>query len=495
MTHAMLSNVLFKPGMNQFLAKLDDSKSMFSVAFRDGLDSSGRTVMEYKRDPHGGRERLIEEVLTLLIWGFGINLMKNKVYDPLAKRLSPVKNPALDMDLLMDGPQKLTSEMSERFRQQFPGAYDSLHEVVKKPRLQRLYHKSNVAKFLIATGIPVALIAFGVPTFNQWLTRKKVSASQAPGFSGAASRPAMPPTSFVMPSVFQRFSAWRQAGVGLGLEMPSNRSETQAAGSVGTPKFSGWESSLAMGASKMLQNERYNTLLVDGVLSGGRTYKARNWVERAEVLFREGSIVFFLYFAQGALQKRIGRVMDRLFGSQTGVDFKGAKFLRDRYGNRSAAFQRDLQKSLGALTAELPGFQQALNDPARRAALEAPLTRMVREYALKEGADNLIFETAKATGWIKTRAASPGRQLLDLSQKVQTSPMLDMAARLDQLSSSLGKGQGLDRLLKRAAAGRFSAWMLANAVCALFLSYICPKIQHWITYKYTGQSGFPGVES
>ncbi|MBY0403301.1 MAG: hypothetical protein K2X66_05335 [Cyanobacteria bacterium] len=490
-----LSNFLLQPKVNHVLSKLDDSKSMFSIAVRDGVDNTGRTLMEYKRNSHGGRERLIEEVITTLIWGFGINLLKEKVYDPLAKMFTAIQHPNLDMDLLNKGPQSLTPEVLEKFTAKFPGTYEKLTEVIQKPALQNLYHCSNVAKFLICTGIPVALISLGIPTLNQWLTRlfvakeKGITKDSSLHAVKLGNRPHQKNTSFNQPSAFQAFG-------------PSPFSLNNNLSNATNLKFEGFGSGAilaAEGVSHLLQNERANTLVVDGLLSGGRFYKGRNWVEKAEIIFREATIVLFLYYAQRPIQNLLQNLSDKWFGTASKIEFEGLKYLRDAFKTNKTGFKAHFQESLEALSKglKLPNAQTFLTSGSAEGEVEKALVEAVRNYALSGKTDNLILETAKHCLWIPTLTQSGKTGMLDLSQKIQVKPILSLIESLEGVAAKLGRDElvGFEKLMTRSTVGRFSALMGANAICALFLSYICPKIQHYITYKITGKDHFPGLDS
>jgi hypothetical protein len=267
-------------------------------------------------------------------------------------------------------------------------------------------------------------------------------------------------------------------------------------------------------ASSFLQNERMNTLLVDGTISGGRIYKARNWQERAEIIFREGSIITFLYFAQKAIQDFI---TGRLIQNHSQLGFDSTKYLRDRYKNNAAQFTKDFTSAFNELNPHynktllkqlkaqegqqgLQFWKNLLGDRNKLKQLqknhyqmEKTLISQIQDYFLNEAASNgkpnLIFETAKHCGWIPTKLQN-GKQYLDLSKKIDVEPIWNLITHLEQVS---GKPQ-LANLLKKAIRGRAAAWVLSNAICTFFLSYLCPVIQHKITYWRTGKNFFPGIQ-
>lgn len=569
----MLSNVLLTERGNRWITQLDDSTSMTSIAVRDGLDTSGRTLMEYKRSQHGGRERFIEEVIALIIWGFGIRFMKNSVYDPLAKKFTRIKHPDLDISMLKSGPQQLTSELVQKFNnhKSFKGAYTELLKVVNNEGgLQKLQSRSTNAKFLIATGIPALLIAFGTPTFNQWLTRRKLAKAEgqkqstspvdanrqfgqmptAPFAAGAQSSNAFSafqpaaaaglsmntaPNAFMnaamntatQPNFAQPTPAATPSPFGM---LPPSAGPTamrpQAGVFPGQPQFGG----LGNLAATLLQNERYNTLLVDGVISGGRTYKARNWTERLEIIFRESLLILTLYFAQAPIQKLFSSMFDKRADMHTQLPFDTMKHLQNTYGQKTSQFRADYRQSLDRMlkmldmsegelfhdTKKLEYIQnfrwaKRLVNPEKvaqleklEAKMESKLVAAVHNYFLEGKSGDLLFETAKSCGWIPT-FEKDGVKMLNLTQKVNMQPILRMSDAFGKVHEDLvklmPKVHALDvetlfgKIMKKSTAGRFGAMVLANGACFFILSILGPKLQHKITKHFTGQDYFPGVRA
>ncbi|WP_373533286.1 hypothetical protein [Vampirovibrio sp.] len=609
-------NLLFNKQFNGFLTKMDDSTSMVSLALRDGVESSGRTVMEYKRDKHGGRERLIEEGATMLIWAFGINWMKN-LYDWGAKDiLKKIDLPDLNTALLkapqdpgkqtgikafwellnppsaqtlVQGSGEALSDNTQKFTKQFTNveAYQKLSNIAASQG--KKYAKSNMGKFLFATGIPVAAIAFGIPSFNQWFTRKKLE--QEPKGHTAHNHPAPLPTAggpkpktgspFAgrTPMPVSGFSAFpTQAPSPYAFSAgPSNPFAPRPLGAplkMGTGanvQFSG--NPLADGAAALLQNERMNTLLVDGVISGGRIAKARNGQEKVEIMFREGSIIAFLYFGQRMMQN----FMTQKLKGGSELNFDTTRFLNSTYvktGDQAKFFEHfktDRENLESLLKTDLNQLTQAQSEKeglkfwqnlftqngrkkigvANKSAyqIEKKLVEQIQEYFLHNPGNpknpNLIFETAKECGWIPTfdgketapktmgetvshalkntgssfknkfqfltssgeeavktgadRYLSPSAagKALNITKKIDTEAILSFAKHMNDVIEHDAKSkapQALEKLMKQAVNRRGLAWLLSNGICTVFLSYIIPKGQHYLTYKMTGKDYFPGIQ-
>lgn len=554
-----MDRMLFNPGVNNTLAALDDSKSMFSVAARDLIDSSGRTYMEYQRDKHGGRERLLEEFLTFGIWGFGVRAMK-QAYDASVVNMSKlgIKLPDLDIDLLPkaakageESLQRLDAGLVDKFAKRFEsaGQYKDLLSVIQSPALQSAYRKSSIIKFAVASGVPALAIAFGVPTLNQWITRQSINKEKA---AKAQKQPTSSPFGSMKPLAAGQqaaqtvnpaaghfapatnfnghpssaLNAGRQQPFRPGMPQQSASPFQQAAGhnKGGQVQFGG----MADVASAILQNERWNTLLIDSTISGGRVYKARNAMERFEIFFREAAIIAFLYWIQRPLQDAIGKQMGKAWKIPADMEFKTIQYLRKQadYAKNPSLFHQEYQQSLSNI-AEAMGKKlvPGKNGTSAREVLseilkssdnkEKALLESIYDYFLHHRGDgkarNMIFETAIDSGLIptfgdkklgmfaemnpiKTQDLTKNK-FLDLTKKIDTQGIFSLMESLESLSEKTIKQPAhLEEMLKKTMRLRSGAWFASNAVCFTFLSVVIPVLQHYITFKKTGKNYFPGVQ-
>lgn len=599
--NSVVDSILFKPGVNNTLAALDDSTSMFSVAARDLLDSSGRTYMEYKRDPHGGRERLLEEFFTFVIWGFGVRTMK-QCYDAgiLNAKKFGIKLPDLDIDLLpkakvgsSEGLQKLDEKLVGQFAEKFKhaGQYHDLLAVLKSPQLQKAYRASSIYKFMLASGVPALAIALGVPTFNQWLTRQRVAAEKsakpqnkqaqpspnqaAPGgiktVSGSSPAPlnksvptagktdnqlAAPAVAPVPPANFkgQAFPHANPAFLAANSYASMNSFQakqarqpgqpaqpaTQFASAQNSPKHKHHNGQVQFGglpdvASAILQNERWNTLLIDGTISGGRFYMGRKLDEKIEIAVREATIIAFLYWIQRPLQNAVSNALGKFWSIPSNMEFKTIQYLRKHsdYAKTPEKFHQDFQKGVHEIAdwmgkkltpaIQQPSAKQVLGEILKNSEnKEKALLEAVYDYFLHHrGANkNMILETAIDSGWIPTFNKQAGaqsfgnqmkgvlhemnpiknqeltkNQFLDLTKKIDTKSIFSLMESLESLSEkTLHQPQQLEQMLKKTMRLRAGAWFASNAVCFTFLSIVIPALQHYITYKRTGKNYFPGLQ-
>jgi hypothetical protein len=423
-------------------------------------------------------------------------------------------------------------------------------------------------------------IAFGIPTFNQWLTRQKVAKEKAAKEKAAKANGEQPKFQAFRPWMSHAANTAPMGGMhpqsvgpqGFGqMSTPSGGygyAANQAAASAwptpmgahpfSAPKppqmvpYSGTTNPWAMGAgnsipnqftgalgthaqamphrngqvrfggiisdgaSMFLQNERWNTLLIDGTISGGRVCKARNTAERIEIFFREAAIILFLYKLQRPIQDFIGNWLGKRFEIPSQLEFKTIQHLykQGKYHQNPDLFKEELEKGLKALD---------WDNLSNAADKEKQLIKKVQDYFLAHrdldaNKTNMILETAIDGGWIPTfhsehhAAQTIGQKLksilhdinpvkeqqltknpyLDLTKKIETDSIFSLVEHLKSLSQHGTKE--LEPLLKRTMRLRASAWFLSNTLCFTFLSIIIPLAQHYITYKRTGKDYFPGVQ-
>jgi len=518
---SVFSTIVFNPGFSRFVSALNNEKSMFSIAVRDGVDNTGRAIQETKRSRHGGRERLLEDVATLLIWGFGISFLKKQVYDRFAKKW--LKHPDIDTGWV----EKLDANRIKTFAERHPGAYDGVLEALTNPSLMRKYKGSNWLKLALCTGIPVAVIAFGIPTFNQWLTRRIIAQEKAAGnpvtptleqhsfgnnpFAISNSRkPAFwsvqtPPGRYGMP-----FAQTPQP-FQMPLMVPNRMQNRVMPNPMMAPRFG-----LSTGqlASTLIQQERYNTMIMDGVISGGRIGKARNSVERFEQFFKESWIVFFLYIAQSPIQKAISSLINKIRGVDSSMSPDVLDHLWRGYKDRPdavAGFSADVARSNQWFhqKGDLPGAKALNEDGLIRksfkwltfrknkinrpdTATTAHMQQAIEHYFLEGKTGNLVIDSAVRARAIPTFEHN-GQKLLDFTKAIETDKVLGIAHQLESFATK-AESTGLLKVLKRSKGGMVMAMLAANAVCAFALSYAVPKLQHYITFLMTGRDYFPGVD-
>lgn len=535
---------------------LDNRESMLSIAIRDGVDNTGRIYQEFKRSSHGGREFTINEIGTTLVWGFGIRAIKD-LYDKFTHSMGWLKYPHFDVSLLNpQNVQKLTPEVIDAFAHtsQKPHLLKLLKSqqgLVQKAAFARFIISTAVPSAMIGFGLPtlnhiltshiIEKEAKAAKAFFSNKLHHKSTPTPAPQpvnvahlhqlqesvvpyvdamMHGAqASHHATSPQSLKgwghypvssygspmpnptaghgQPSYEQMggFPIWLMNGSGaqshltppqgLGHGQPSQQAK---------PAF-GLNAGQLM--SNLMSNERLNTLIfVDGMITGGRIIKARNPVERLEWIVRESAIIAFLYFGASWVQDTLQHAFNKMTGSITDMNFGAIRYLDKHFGKNTEQFSQamgDVYKSLGVKSPEQLG-------KVSLSSIESRLVNKMRHYVSKHGQykHNLLFDLAEHIDLVPTLKSAKTNKIigLDLTRAIRTDHVLDLAKQLGKLDAKLAKqpGLSLQSLLHRGLNGKAMAFMAANIVSFVGISWFAPKVQHYFTYKITGKDYFPGVD-
>lgn len=574
----MLPPILMNKNVASVLSAIDDRSSMVGLAFRDGLDNTGRIYQEYKRSAHGGREQAVNEIGTTLVWGFGIPVMK-WVYDVVAK--TGIAFPHFNINLLDKGAQQLTKEVVNTYAHS--SQKQKLLSMLAKPTP---YLINSPLRFILTATVPAAFLGFGLPALNHlWtsdiLKQEQLAMKSAIKMSGTDKNPTQPARATDISDIKPRSSVYAPSKMDAnrngswGAQMfsfPSNpdplpwspsqygqpmypnaygmaaygqpygaypRFNASASSSASTPnnttqqtRFGSTLANLSRMVNGLFKDERLaNLVAMDVPLSGGRIYSARNTAEQVEWIFRELSIIAFVYLAASVIQDKLQPVFNRFNQSMTHGDFHVIQNLHRDYAHNPQAFVKEAQSILKPLgmssSADLAPILTSVKKRKANQMLaiqaesaEARLVKYVRDvYAKGNGQPNLLLKLSESMNWIPVlREASPlpwwkrvlgtlsGKTMpqakvigLDLSRRIDVEKMVGLAEYLEGAAAKVAPEMGTNtkafaQLMKRSMIGKFGAMAVANTVCFLALSFVVPKVQHWITYKMTGSRTFPGVD-
>ncbi len=478
-----LSNFLTKPGVNKFVAEMDDQEKMLSVFVRDMVDVGGRVSVAAKRSPkYELPEVALEQTLTSIVWCFGIRWCKNLYNAIIRKSGGKIKLPEInDLSLInvkslsgkgkqvgKETVQQLTHADIDRYAAD--DVKKHLQDVLaNKNGLKKLYRNSAMLKFVLATMLPSVAIGFGLPSIKQAYTRKILAKQKAQEQAKAFHQKQLAALTggpyfygIDRPDAFSVFN-----GDGLSSGDDSLKSKLSAKGfspSNGKPQF-GVMPSLMNLTSKLLLNEQANTMLVDLTISGGRTIKARNWAERLEVLYQESTLIFFAFFALSPLQKMFQAGFDKWMNTNGNLHFKAFNHILKRYKDADGkldqqAFRNDWQqvradiKEIANHNVKIQKLKDKLkntpkSDKAARAALKSQIGELsdafekkwaknAREFVLETKTNgqvqkNLIMEMADAANAMPTRKAKDGKVYNRLTAKVNTDKIKQVGLYLDDV--------------------------------------------------------------
>jgi len=512
---------------NQVLNALNNGNSNLVLVVRDLFDSTGRIKSEWDRSHHGGRESAIEEVTTTAVWGLGIPLGK-KLVDSLATRFSQdLSLPNLDLRLFnKDNPQRLEPGMIERYSypDQAGALKSSFSQTAEKnltsmashatdPVGKALLNKNRLFQFLKVSGVGLAaalFLGFVVPKLNQSLTgifvkKEKEQKRQAqlmawqrywnqymPGwwpYKGAATPFRMAgPAGTVNPSLrVNAAQPVQNTSPPTGLSNQPNQKSGVRFG------MGNWAGTVLQ---KLQESDQLGTLLFSDLpLSSGRVFSSRNWDEKIEKAFKEAGVILTLFVIQQRLENWMA-------GEAKDIGYPALKKLYENYGSTKnyTGFTKHYHEARKLLEIGDKTLGEYFESAEKRPDLAKMQIGRIREYfnqnlfTRNEQPYNLLFEMAEASGKIPTVGVGAGKQLkhIDITKQIDMDGVKAMAHYLDKLAEQ--KGAALTSQLTATARRKFLAFIGSAMVCWGIMSYLIPKVQHYITFKRTGKDYFPGVQ-
>ncbi|MDX2085336.1 MAG: hypothetical protein SFZ03_08110 [Candidatus Melainabacteria bacterium] len=468
----MLAPIIFNPVSSRLYSILD-GQSMLALVARDGLDSFSRIQWEMKRSKLGGQEQIRTEVLTALIWGFGMKVQE-AIYDGVAK-MGGFTHTDLSHKIFNDKVQKLTPDVVKNCLK--PEAAEKLLKVLETPFP---YGLSWFGRLLFAAVIPACAIGFGVPRINHYFTRMALQQEQAHTaastqarqpvpFSTQAPRPTapqalqgMPPLTGASPHAFALNSPFlplngtqpNLAGVSMpplasagwmtNTDSPFNNSAFAIpAGRFGRSDNTAPDPSLRFGAGvaeemmkvlhpqNLLSNEKTRNLYgIDAWLSGGRIITARNWKERLEWTIREGIMVFMLFVGTDMLNNMFKQGIQKMFGTaqNMGLDFKVFEQVQRQFTQNGKTNLAAFQQQYGTALKHLLGEHEA--DIAKAGSVEKFLESLEGQAGEKETKilGNLV---TKARQYFSQHQIMEGHHFK--AEGAQRNLILDLAAQCDHI--------------------------------------------------------------
>jgi hypothetical protein len=459
----------------KILSALDNESSLWPLLVKDMVDNTGRSMMEYKRGGkganHAGRERAIEEYATTAVWIGGRKAINHFIVDPIIRRCG--LDPKVDIMLFL-----------KQHRQQVP------RWIVEQ---KSAYLTANIARFIVGTLIPVAIIGWAIPTINQAITRFKVTQEQK-------KQPIYPFPHYGAPPL----------------------------------RFGGSTPFALQKVAGLINNEFYGNVAIDMGISGGRLDKARNWVDFMETAVRESSIVLFLYFLGDYVKGHMRRFFDRTCGSVGDLTFDAINWLKTQklkpqHWAKEVKFLESLNpknafpmisKLLNPKTGrfdhnpilELARLQRNIQVLSSEEAMSLSLYRNMFGTSLQNASHKFMVDPRylldigelketllkyernpdiieKAGSWLKSRFARGAVK----ANPFAVTEELGIVNRFLKVANPQNFKVEMEVCLQKTGRYKLIAMFASYAISTVFLAWLSPMFQHWLTKKVTGSVDFPGV--
>lgn len=257
------------------ISAIGNNSSIYPLIVRDcGIENPAKIVMTYDQNLkdskqmalNATRERLIDEYGTSIIWLGGIPAVDAICNFGIKKAGF---NPKINANLLKENSKQGLKYNIDKFKNLAPNEVKEMEKVLKN---KSLYQKLLAGKFVLSTGIPIALMGYFLPKSNFALTRK------------------------------------------IKKKQDTMKPIMENASSAESPSFKGLTSSLAnmSTVNKMA--------ITDGGLTVGRVGTARNKFEKLEMGFKMSMMMFLNFVAPIWIAKGFDSLSNIIFKTNVNLD-------------------------------------------------------------------------------------------------------------------------------------------------------------------------------
>ena len=415
---------------SKLVSKLGSPNSRIPLAAKDIFNSAGYTYFSY--DAGGkieGKDRLVDEVGTGVIWLFGIPTYKKLIDKTIFKKAGI--SPEVDVRILKD------NNYLKKAIENAPTK--TIMEDLKKAGANISKTKAlTILKFGMSLGLTM-LSYFALTKFKQNMTKKNIEKEFL-----AKQIENQPETLSPYNNENPIFSDFNQS------KKQNN-----------TPSFG--SSSLSKVAESIVLNPINNMFVLDTCISGERLSSARTKGEFAEYGIKEGSFLFFVYIADKLIKKGIETASEKILKSPIKLD---AKFLSTNLAENILK-----QKSL----------QDEIKEFSKKFGKNCD-TNALYEYIFKNQ-NSTVVEAAKSSGIISTIKTGQ----IDTRKYIDVKKMQELAENLQKFISSSTNSNNTKSYLNKIKALKVGSTMLNIGVCCLFLGYVVPKMMY--DYRKKHQNG------
>lgn len=524
-----LTSKILTPGI---LSRLDSSSSFLPIMIKEGANITGRTTMAQNAGgEHEAREKFIEEAGTSALWLGGIPLSRT-LFDAVAFKPAGL-NPDISIKVLPDikdgkviqsKPQQLHIEQLKDLTRQFGKTAEEKLKNLSDVNLVKKYKNMHIAKILVSTLVPFALLTIVLPKLNQQYSKKvilnralkeKEAANKQEAQQENTEKILAAPLSFEKNTENKELTPDYINLKTIQENFEKNTSSKMTFAKNNKQSFTGIGSSLLNMAAGAQISPVDNMKVLDGAITGSRlTYIPRNNQERVEYGVKEGGLIFFFFFAQKLINKGFNAISKGL-GTPTALDFKTlgddmfVKKMKDYYNSSKKENSNEVSEKLKSnltqftsvpfeeKTEKLSFFNRVIkkisNSFNPKNEINPELEKNAFDFIKDKHTDESLFtlQQAKKLGIIKT-----AENKLDQKNYVEISNVKELSQNLgDFAGAMLESKKSPEKFIKNTKRTK-TALMFANlAICSAALGYVLPKIQYLYREKVYGSKAFPGTKA
>ncbi len=414
---------------SQLISKLGSPNSKIPLAAKDIFNTAGYTYFSYNAGGSiEGKDRLVDEVGTGLIWLFGIPIYK-KLIDSTIYKLFKI-SPEIDFRVIKDN-DYVKSAIENAPTEQI---VKELKQAVKNSKTTK-----SLAILKFALSLLLTMLSYkALTTFKQKMTKKNIEKEFIENKQKNYRNQKISP----LFEDIARFNDKNSKGISFG------------------------SNGIISIAEDFMINPVKNMVILDAGISVSRIKSARTKGEAIEYGIKEGSFLFFVYGAG----KLISNVIDKLSEKFLNIPIKlDAKFLSSQTAEKLLT-QTELQENTQA-------FAKMIKN--------CTTTKEIYDFIF-ENQNNIVVQAAKESGIIATIKDDLGKQKIDTRKYIDIKEIKKLAENLETFIEK-SKDKDIFQYLKKVKNLKVASTILNVAVCCIFLGIIVPKAMY--EYRKKHQDG------
>ena len=408
---------------------LGNPNSLIPLAIKDTASSTGMTVGSFITGKEEGHDRFIDELGTEIIWLGGIPFFK-WLYDKTAFK-------AFGFDSKFDARNLKNKDILQKIKE-FAPTDKVKTEIEKIINKEKSFKNLATGKFLVATGLTVASY-IGLTKYKQIYTDKKI-----------------------------RENLIKEYQEKCNLEAKQEKSEKT---SNTNPTFKGLGSAIESLAFSPVKN----MWVLDGCITAERLKDSRSKQEFIGYMIKEGSLLFFMYYAGDKIMEMFGDWAEKK-GKSISLD---ARVLEDGFLKKAfedGTIEQSL-KEINAAKESKAGLYEFLHkNPDNLIVKAAKMSDIIQMYREPQG----LFKKAKETQKIDTRKFINLDDFLGATnkkgKKIKTGIIEQIETLYKQYQDALIKGKTSDEFFKQVKKLKRNSILISIGSCILALGVFTPAI-------------------
>lgn len=396
---------------------LGNPKSLIPLAIKDTASTTGMIAGSYVTGKEEGHDRFIDEVGTEALWLGGIPFFKF-VYDKTIFK-------ALDLDAKFDARNFKDKEILAKIEEYAP-TEDIKANIKKITSKENLFKKAAAAKFFFSTVLAV-ITYIGLTRFKQKYTEKKIRENLI--------------TEYNQQKDLQKENEKENA-------KPVN------------PSFKGIGSAIESFAFNPVKN----MWLLDASITGERLADSRSKQEFIGYAIKEGSLLFFLYYAGGKIQELLEKNATKKHNKSISLDARVLEdnVLKDAFKDGSVEKCLEQFKAVGDNSVDIYEFLH--KNPENLIVKSAKKSDIISMYKEPQG----LFKKAKITDKIDTRKYIDLEDIKGVANKIEK--------LYSQYKSALSNGETADKFFETLTKLKRKSIITNIGTCILALGVVTPGI-------------------